>query len=69
MQGKHVINDDPRGQRPGSLLHLPGFREYFINEVTMNETRQDPDPNPVGHPGAAYDIYAHGTEDSEGRVR
>ena len=29
----------------------------------MNETRQDPDPNPVGHPGAAYDIYAHGTED------
>ena len=35
----------------------------------MNETRQNPDPDPIGYPGAAYDTYAHGTEDSGGQAR
>jgi hypothetical protein len=35
----------------------------------MNETRQNPYPDPIGHPGAAYDIYTHSTEDIERRAR
>ena len=49
-QGEHVVDDDPSRQQPRPLLHLARFPQHIVNEITMENSRQDTDVDPIGKP-------------------